>query len=367
METRAARRARLRLAEECWRLVVSFAGATDVLALRKVSDTFRELTRHEMVGSVLLPTNQGTVVVWNAATGITEEVLLSTEEQRQVEVMAMAPDGLSLATVNRDDVVRVWRTATGEHVVRLPGTYREVAWSPDAKVLACGNYQSTVALYDAATGEPVSTFERPHRRPTYALAFSPNGKLLASCGGENGTDEAIAVWNLETGAQQLWSFQGRNKQWTSNILFSPDSTRLYSNGGDEYVRVFSCETGLMLFEIECPLTHKEDGVSGVALSSDGSHLATVDLKAVYLWDARTGSLQRTIRAPTIRGRPIEFDHGVAFSLDARRLIVTIGGGFDACFVDTTTGSIVGSQTGGRGWRLAEVQFFLGCHFTTSPF
>jgi len=328
------------LPEECLRLLVSFGAATDVLALRKVSPTFRELTRDEMVGTVFLYTDDN-FMLCDAATGAVEEIRLLSHDQ-EVEHWwdwSLTADGCSLATVGFGSVIRVWRVPSGEHVTMLPGEHLAVAWSPDGKRLAGSNGDRTVTLYDAATREIAASFEGPLGHESISLGFSPNGKVLAS-----GGNEVVVFWDVETGAQ-LWSLDellfGDIGQ---KVQFSPDSTRLYSIRGDSVVRVSSCETGHTLFDIENP---DNVDVLSLAISRDGAYLATLH-SSISVWDARTGSLRRTIAQPWGPGG------WVSFSPDSRRLAVySYHDG--VYFVDTITGSVIGllKPPRSRGWRHRE--------------
>jgi len=140
------------------------------------------------------------------------------------------------------------------------------------------------------------------------------------------------------------------------------------------VRVFSCETGRKLCEIElCPDYTDDDGrlnVDHLALSRDGSRLATIHGRSIGLWDVRTRSLQRAIRG----GLTNDFAIECAFSPDARRLLVVSGDrAHRASLVDTTTGSIIGGLLlrDDREFILGSLwddREFAGCQrFATSSF
>jgi len=277
----------------------------------------------------------------------------------------MTPDGQSVAGWSADDRVRLWKTATGEHVGTLSSIEALTAWSSDGQLVACTNDDRGVGpmveIFDAATRERVATLLEPLECQAYCVAFSPNSKMLAA--GASCEDEAVvAVWDVRTGAR-LHSLEG-HFYGTTDVQFSPDSTRLYSCGANSIVRVSSCETGLTLFEIE--IERRGTGrlrFWGFALSSDGNHLATFRRQTIKLWDARTGTHYRTIRTGSGSEGSVASvelpDEDCAFSPDSRRIVYVVSTN-RALFVDTSTGATIGSLWSGS-------DLFRGCHFTTSPF
>ena len=73
-----------------------------------------------------------------------------------------------------------------------------LAFSPDGKLLASASKDGTIGLWDAKTGESKQVL-RGHKGDVLRLVISPDGKLLASGGGDN----TVRLWDLGTGAEIL--------------------------------------------------------------------------------------------------------------------------------------------------------------------
>ena len=116
-----------------------------------------------------------------------------------------------------------------------------VAWSPDSKRIvsgtgAAGNYgpvtsNNSVKVWDAATGQTLLTYTGSSGQ-VYALAWSPDGKWIASAG----DDKSVHIWNAATG-QTLTQYHGQ-----TNIIFdvawSPDGSSIASASADGSVDVW---------------------------------------------------------------------------------------------------------------------------------
>jgi hypothetical protein len=163
------------------------------------------------------------------------------------------PDGKSLITVSHDKTVRVWDLGTRlcRHVFRMPagaatqGELYAGALSPDGTTLAVAGFGY------AAEGKPVTPVYlldlkeyrlakvlRGHARQVHGLAFSPNGKLLASAG----DDKPMRVWDVESGecVQKMEGHEGR----VTDLAFCPtDGTRLASVSEDTTIRLWSVKSG----------------------------------------------------------------------------------------------------------------------------
>ena len=83
----------------------------------------------------------------------------------------------------------------------------------------------TVKLWEAMTGREVRTLTG-HANSVYAIAFSPNGKRLAS----GGDDRTVRLWDVETGTELIALRGHTGKVW--QVFFTPDGKTLISSGED---------------------------------------------------------------------------------------------------------------------------------------
>jgi len=140
----------------------------------------------------------GTVRLWNPATGRPVGAPLHASAQAGVIGVAFSPDGTLLASAGGDGTVRLWNPATRRLVATLqtgtgPNTgVSWVAFSPDGKLLASAGGDGTVRLWNPITGQPVGAPLQTGTKSVFVVAFSPDGKLLAS-GGRDGT---VRLWQV---------------------------------------------------------------------------------------------------------------------------------------------------------------------------
>ena len=152
-----------------------------------------------------------------------------------------------------------------------------VAFSSDGKTLASGGGDSLIRLWDVRIGRELETLTG-HTNWINSVSFSPDGRTLASAS----NDHTIRLWDVSTG-RELQKLTDHT-HWRIKASFGPDGQTLASSGGgDLTVRLWDVRTGKHQL-----LTGHTDWVYSVSFSPDGRTLASSDaVGAIHLWDVRS--------------------------------------------------------------------------------
>ena len=133
-----------------------------------------------------------------------------------ITAVAYSPDGVLLASGDRNGGLRVWEAGTAADFYTLNGhkaAITRLCFRADSNVLASASEDGTVKLWDAAHGRCLATLEG-HAAPVRALAFSADGKALAS----GGDDRTVRAWDPAAFTTRLYSPNSRNvgAHWPTN-------------------------------------------------------------------------------------------------------------------------------------------------------
>jgi WD40 repeat protein len=159
-----------------------------------------------------------------------------------------------------------------------------------------------------------------HEDQVHAVAFSPDGKKLAS----GSHDYSVRLWDLETGESRI--IAGHDKRVTA-VLFSPDGAYVVSSGYDHRVRAVDVESLAVV-----DLAGHTRPVKALSFSHDGRLLAAVSDGAVTVWDGLTFEERLTARVAGDRHLVAAFTPGgeaVATASHDRAIRVWDVAGFDS--------------------------------------
>jgi WD40 repeat protein len=208
---------------------------------------------NKTLASVSFDNDNGSVRLWDTASHQQRVVYLADPLQPfELGNVAFSPDGKTLAiggmgfrapTGDRRlegsegffGSIWLWDVANQHEIApALTGhtdVVNSVAFSPDGKTLASGSSDSTVRLWDVASHRQVGTPLIGHTHPVNSVAFSPDGKTLAT----GSDDNTVRLWDVASHRQVGYLLAG---QTAYSLAFSSDGKTLAA-GGDSSVRLWN--------------------------------------------------------------------------------------------------------------------------------
>jgi WD40 repeat protein len=209
------------------------------------------------------------------------------------------------------------------------GGVNALAFNPDGKLLASGGEDHVIKLWDVATGREVRTL-RGHTQRILALAFSPDGRHLAS----GSVNDGAFLWEVASGKQVRVFGGGGDRLFVSRLAFSPDGQHLAgaTDGPAEKGAVTllggppSVER-LLIWDVTTGrptvfFTDRSIGTRQLVYDHEGSRLAAALTDKVVVWDAATGkelfARKKEVAEPGVTC--------VAFSPDGKELAAAVEDG-----------------------------------------
>jgi WD40 repeat protein len=278
----------------------------------------------------------GGIYLWNAFTG--KELRREEGHRGRVDRVAISPDGKVVASAGREGGVRLWQAATGKELSVLPdeggNAWRCLAFSSDGRLLASSRYE-VIRIWDSDRRKLLRTIRAA--RVVGALAFSPDGRILAALG-----EKFLTFWDPHSGKERCQL--GGHAGWAATLSFRADGRALASGGSDGKVCLWDSVTGKRLRQFPTG----QGAVTSLALSPDGAFLVTGGGRVggkqanhtVCLWETASGKLARCWKGSNF-SPPV-----IALSADGRS--VAVAGDEVLRIIEVATGGERASFTGHVG-------------------
>lgn len=260
--------------------------------------------------SLIVGSQMGSVRVLDARDG--KPILTLAKSCGRTVLLALAPGDDRVAAAGRDKSVQIYRSGSGEELIRLEdqATTDTAAFSADGRLVAASNALGGIAVWEAATGKPVQRL-RSNGARVLGLVFSGDGQRLFS----GGYDDTLREWDVSTGAELR-----QIPSPVSNVMrmaIDPSRSRIAAVG-NQGIGIFSAHWAHPASEAGAAL--KPGIINEVVISPDSSRVVSGGTEQLVVWDR--ASARRLLAADI---GPSEI-WGLALDDKGERAVVATGDG-----------------------------------------
>ena len=278
--------------------------------------------------------------IWHYDAQTGKEIAL-IPHPKKVKVLAFSPDGTTLATgeaeyQGTESAVRLWDMETGTSLSAFVGKWKEIktlAFTADGAelVIAGGTSEwcEEISIWnptDNTHQENVVDLTHNQGSPGLMLTLSADGRFLASVGESNHESAyAVELWDINTG-HQVTTLRPASTKPISAVAFSPDGKTIATTNSEQ-IQLWDIETGKLFSKLKTSTR-----LYPLVFSPDGTRIASGDGYGVMqLWNVRTdGPFSRVLRAwdaIVARHTDVFWGHaehfrfrGIAFSPDGKTVV-----------------------------------------------
>jgi WD40 repeat protein len=248
------------------------------------------------------------VKLWNLASGANERTFAGATAP--LRAVALAKNNLLLASAGADQTVRIYQFADAKELgaVKVGGDVRALAFTPNSLALVAAVSDKTLQAWGTpfTAGQPLSAdFFKPVQ--SYAAAEPIQDLVFAA---DNATfytaspDRAVHVWKL---ASPTPTRNFPHPNLVDAVAFQPNGALLASGGHDGKIRLFDLVKNAQVKEITAHVNKNvANTIYTVTFSADGKQVVTCSLdNSLKLWDVASGNLVREFKAHKLK----EFEKG----------------------------------------------------------
>jgi len=217
-----------------------------------------------------------------------------------VRAVGFAPKGDQVVTAGEEGGLKVWDSTSGQGVIAFGHSapanaaiqaLQKVAFTAEGALISA-SADKTLKTWTFEGGWSEMKPLAPHVFRVLAIDFSPDGKLLATGGGDPSRSGEVKIWNVETG-ELVRTLDSLHSDTVFTVRFSPDGSKLATGAADKFLKVTNVTDGKLLKSFEGHTHH----VLAVDWKSDGKVLVTGGAdNVVKIWDFESGEQIMTLPA-----------------------------------------------------------------------